>query len=136
VVLPEDVVVADKFATGVQYRTVPINSIPSEWYVMDIGSRTVKSFSDRLKKCKTAFWNGTMGVFEYKEFKAGTEGIAKQLASLKATTITGGGSTAEAIMELGLEKKMSHVSTGGGAALEFLEGKTLPGVAALLDKKK
>jgi phosphoglycerate kinase len=77
-----------------------------------------------------------MGVFEYKEFKQGTEAIARQLAGLKATTITGGGSTAEAVMELGLEKKMSHVSTGGGAALEFLEGKTLPGVAALLDKKK
>ena len=136
VVLPGDVVVADKFATGAQYKTVPINSIPSDWYVMDIGPQTVRSFSDKLKKCKTAFWNGTMGVFEYKEFKAGTEGIAKQLAGLKATTITGGGSTAEAVMELGLEKKMSHVSTGGGAALEFLEGKTLPGVAALLDKKK
>lgn len=136
VVLPEDVVVADKFATGAAVKTVPIGSIPSDWYVMDIGPQTIKSFSDRLKKCKTAFWNGTMGVFEYKEFKAGTEGIARQLASLKATTITGGGSTAEAVMDLGLEKKMSHVSTGGGAALEFLEGKTLPGVAALLDKKK
>jgi len=136
VVLPEDVVVADKFATGAQYKTVPISGIPSDWYVMDIGPQTVKNFSERLKKCKTVFWNGTMGVFEYKEFKAGTEGIAKQLASLKATTITGGGSTAEAVMALGLEKKMSHVSTGGGAALEFLEGKTLPGVAALLDKKK
>jgi len=136
VVLPGDVVVADKFATGAAVKTVPIGSIPPDWYVMDIGPNTVKSFSDRLKKCKTAFWNGTMGVFEYKEFKAGTEGIARQLAGLKATTITGGGSTAEAVMDLGLEKKMSHVSTGGGAALEFLEGKTLPGVAALLDKKK
>ena len=136
VVLPEDVVAADKFATGAAVKTVPIGSIPPDWYVMDIGPSTIKSFSDRLKSCRTAFWNGTMGVFEYKEFKAGTEGIAKQLAGLKATTITGGGSTAEAVMELGLEKKMSHVSTGGGAALEFLEGKTLPGVAALLDKKK
>jgi phosphoglycerate kinase len=135
VVLPGDVVVADKFATGAAVKTVPIGSIPPDWYVMDIGPNTVKSFSDRLKKCKTAFWNGTMGVFEYKEFKAGTEGIARQLAGLKATTITGGGSTAEAVMDLGLEKKMSHVSTGGGAALEFLEGKTLPGVAALRDKK-
>ena len=136
VVLPEDVVVADKFATGASYKTVPISGIPSDWYVMDIGPQTIKSFSDRIRKCKTAFWNGTMGVFEYKEFKQGTEAIAKQLASIKATTITGGGSTAEAVIELGLDKKMSHVSTGGGAALEFLEGKTLPGVAALLDKKK
>jgi phosphoglycerate kinase len=135
VVLPIDVVVADKFATGAQYKTVPVNSIPSDWYVMDIGPQTIKSFSERLKKCKTVFWNGTMGVFEYREFKQGTEAIAKQLAGLKATTITGGGSTAEAVIELGLEKKMSHLSTGGGAALEFLEGKTLPGVAALLDKK-
>ena len=135
VVLPDDVVVADKFATGASFKTVPIGSIPSDWYVMDIGPQTTKGFSDRLKKCKTAFWNGTMGVFEYKEFKQGTETIARQLAGLNATTITGGGSTAEAVMELGLEKKMSHVSTGGGAALEFLEGKTLPGVAALLDKK-
>ena len=135
VVLPDDVVVADKFATGASFKTVPIGSIPADWYVMDIGPQTVKGFSDRLKKCKTAFWNGTMGVFEYKEFKQGTETIARQLAGLNATTITGGGSTAEAVMELGLEKKMSHVSTGGGAALEFLEGKTLPGVAALLDKK-
>jgi phosphoglycerate kinase len=135
VVLPTDVVVADKFATGAQYKTVPVNSIPSDWYVMDIGPQTIKSFSERLKKCKTVFWNGTMGVFEYREFKQGTEAIAKQLAGLKATTITGGGSTAEAVIELGLEKKMSHLSTGGGAALEFLEGKTLPGVAALLDKK-
>ena len=135
VVLPDDVVVADKFATGASFKTVPIGSIPSDWYVMDIGPQTIKGFSDRLKKCKTAFWNGTMGVFEYKEFKQGTETIARQLAGLNATTITGGGSTAEAVMELGLEKKMSHVSTGGGAALEFLEGKNLPGVAALLDKK-
>jgi phosphoglycerate kinase len=133
-VLPEDVIVADKFATGASVRTVPVSQIPSDWYVMDIGPQTIKNFIDKLKKCRTVVWNGTMGVFEHKEFKQGTEAIGKQLASLKATTITGGGSTAEAVMELGLEKKMSHVSTGGGAALEFLEGKTLPGVAALLNK--
>jgi phosphoglycerate kinase len=136
VVLPEDVVVADKIATGASVKTVPIDSIPPDWYVTDIGPGTIKSFSDKLQKCKTAFWNGPMGVFEYPEFRAGTEGIAKQLASLKAITIIGGGSTAEAVVELGLENKMSLVSTGGGASLEFLEGKTLPGVAALLDKKK
>jgi phosphoglycerate kinase len=133
-VLPEDVVVADKFATSTPVKAVPVSQIPSDWYVMDIGPRTIKNFTDKLKKCKTVVWNGTMGVFEYKEFRQGTKAIAKQMAELKATTITGGGSTAEAVMELGLEKKMSHVSTGGGAALEFLEGKTLPGVAALLDK--
>ncbi len=133
-VLPEDVVVADKFATGASVKAVPVSQIPSDWYVMDIGPQTIKNFTDKLKKCKTVVWNGTMGVFEYKEFRQGTEAIARQMAELQATTITGGGSTAEAVMELGLEKKMSHVSTGGGAALEFLEGKTLPGVAALLDK--
>jgi phosphoglycerate kinase len=133
-VLPEDVVAADKFATGASVKTVPVSQIPPDWYVMDIGTQTIKNFTDKLKKCKTVVWNGTMGVFEYKEFRQGTEAIARQMARLKATTITGGGSTAEAVMELGLEKKMSHVSTGGGAALEFLEGKTLPGVAALLDK--
>ncbi|MBM3155731.1 MAG: phosphoglycerate kinase [Chloroflexi bacterium] len=133
-ILPNDVVVADKFATGASVKAVPVSQIPADWYVMDIGPQTVKNFTDKLKKCKTVVWNGTMGVFEYKEFRRGTEAIAKQMAELKAITITGGGSTAEAVMELGLEKKMSHVSTGGGAALEFLEGKTLPGVAALLDK--
>jgi phosphoglycerate kinase len=135
IVLPEDVVVAEKFASGVSINTVSVAKIPSSWYVMDIGPQTANSFSAKLRKCKTVLWNGTMGVFEYKEFRQGTEAIARQMANLKATTITGGGSTAEAVMELGLADKMSHVSTGGGAALEFLEGKTLPGVAALLDKK-
>ncbi len=133
-VLPEDVVIADRFATGASVKTVPVSQIPSDWYIMDIGPKTIKTFRDILKQCKIVVWNGTMGVFEYKEFRQGTEAIARQMANLKTTTIIGGGSTAEAVMELGLEKKMSHVSTGGGAALEFLEGKTLPGVAALLDR--
>ena len=133
-VLPSDVVVADSFASGVPFKTVGVSEIPATSYVMDIGPRTVEGFTARLKTCKTAMWNGPMGVFEFAEFRHGTEAIAKQLAALKATTIIGGGSTAEAVVVLGLTDRMTHVSTGGGASLEFLEGKTLPGVAALRDK--
>jgi len=132
--LPGDVVVAESFASGVPFKIVSVSHIPESCYVMDIGPQTIESFSAELRKCKTVIWNGPMGVFEFAEFRRGTEAIAKQLAELEATTILGGGSTAEAVDELGLADKMSHVSTGGGAALEFLEGKTLPGVAALQDK--
>lgn len=132
--LPSDVVVAESFASGVPFKIVSVSDIPESSYVMDIGPQTIESFSAELRKCKTVFWNGPMGVFEFAEFRRGTEAIARQLAELEATTILGGGSTAEAVDELGLADKMSHVSTGGGAALEFLEGKTLPGVAVLQDK--
>jgi phosphoglycerate kinase len=133
--LPGDVVVAESFASGVPFKITSVSDIPESSYVMDIGPQTIESFSAELRKCKTVIWNGPMGVFEFAEFRRGTEAIAKQLAQLEATTILGGGSTAEAVDELGLADKMSHVSTGGGAALEFLEGKTLPGVAVLQDKK-
>jgi phosphoglycerate kinase len=133
--LPDDVVVAESFASGVPFKTVSVSDIPESSYVMDIGPQTIESFSAQLRKCKTVIWNGPMGVFEFAEFRRGTEAIARQLAELEATTILGGGSTAEAVEELGLADKMSHVSTGGGAALEFLEGKTLPGVAVLQDKQ-
>lgn len=132
--LPEDVAVAEVFGGGGPSKVVPSSEIPDGSYVMDIGPRTIESFTGELRKSKTVIWNGPMGVFEYLEFRRGTEAIARQLAELEATTILGGGSTAEAVEELGLADRMSHVSTGGGAALEFLEGKTLPGVAALLDK--
>jgi phosphoglycerate kinase len=132
--LPGDVVVADTFAAGVPFKIVAISEIPESSYIMDIGPQTIDRFANDLHKCRTIVWNGPMGVFEYPEFRQGTEAIARLLAQLKATTIIGGGSTAEAVDELGLSDKMSHVSTGGGASLEFLEGKTLPGVAALLDK--
>ncbi len=133
--LPGDVVVAESFASGVPFKITSVSDIPEGSYVMDIGPQTIESFSAQLRKCKTVIWNGPMGVFEFAEFRRGTEAIAKQLAQLEATTILGGGSTAEAVGELGLADKMSHVSTSGGAALEFLEGKTLPGVAVLQDKK-
>ncbi|UCC59632.1 MAG: phosphoglycerate kinase [Dehalococcoidia bacterium] len=133
--LPVDVVVADSFAGDVPFKVVNIGEIPDSSYVMDIGPYTIKAFTDELKKCKTVVWNGPMGVFEYPAFRDGTKAIAQQLAQLDATTILGGGSTAEAIDEFGLTDRMSHVSTGGGASLEFLEGKTLPGVAVLQDKE-
>lgn len=132
--LPVDVVVAESFSGGVPHMDVPVSGIPDGSYVMDIGPQTIDMFTAELRKCKTVVWNGPMGVFEYAEFRRGTEAVARQLAQLDATTILGGGSTVEAAEELGLTNRMSHVSTGGGAALEFLEGKTLPGVAVLQDR--
>jgi phosphoglycerate kinase len=132
--LPVDVVVAENFACNAPGKVVSIEEIPAHWYVMDIGPQTIERFAAELRGCQTIIWNGPMGVFEFSEFRKGTEMIAKLLAELNATTIIGGGSTAEAVIGLGLAEKMTHVSTGGGAALRFLEGKTLPGVAALMDK--
>jgi phosphoglycerate kinase len=132
--LPVDIVVADRFAADAKSKTVPVDKVPVDWLIMDIGHKTIDLFESELKKCKTVIWNGPMGVFEYAKFSRGTASIAKTLAGLKATTIIGGGSTAEAVEEMGLAEKMTHVSTGGGASLEFMEGKTLPGVAALQDK--
>jgi phosphoglycerate kinase len=111
-----------------------VNEIPPQWCIVDIGPQTVALYAGELKKAKTVVWNGPMGVMEIPKFSQGTDAIIKTLASLKATTIIGGGSTAEAVEKAGLVDKMTHVSTGGGASLEFLEGKTLPGVAVLQDK--
>ncbi|MFA5054829.1 MAG: phosphoglycerate kinase [Dehalococcoidia bacterium] len=132
--LPVDLVVADKFAADAKSKTVAVDNVPGDWLIMDIGHKTIDVYENELKKCKTVIWNGPMGVFEYPKFSRGTASIAKTLAGLQATTIIGGGSTAEAVEEMGLAEKMTHVSTGGGASLEFLEGKILPGVAALQDK--
>jgi phosphoglycerate kinase len=133
--LPSDVVVADRYAPNARTKTVPITGVPSGWYVMDIGPQTVELFAAKLRKCKTIIWNGPVGVFEFPKFSKGTEAIANLLAGLDATTIIGGGSTAEVVEEMGLVDKITHVSTGGGASLKFLEGKTLPGVAVLQDKE-
>ncbi len=133
--LPADVVVADRFASDARSKVVSITDVPSGWYVMDIGPRTIELFEAKLRKCKTIIWNGPVGVFEFHKFAKGTEALAYLLAGLDATTIIGGGSTAEAVQELGLVDRMTHVSTGGGASLKILEGKTLPGVAVLLDKE-
>ncbi|OGO03452.1 MAG: phosphoglycerate kinase [Chloroflexi bacterium RBG_13_54_8] len=133
--LPSDVVVANKFDAEAKSKTVPITGVPSGWYVMDVGPRTIDLFASKLRKSKTVIWNGPVGVFEFPQFRKGTYAMAEVIAGLDATTIIGGGSTAEVVEEMGLVNKMTHVSTGGGASLKLLEGKPLPGIEALLDKK-
>ena len=133
-VLPQDFLVAEKLESGAITKAVPMNQVPEGWIIADIGHKTVEVFSRVLDKCKTVFWNGPLGVFEIVEFAEGTRSLAKVLANLKATTIIGGGSTAEAVEEMGLTDKMSYVSTGGGASLELLQGRVLAGVAVLQDK--
>jgi phosphoglycerate kinase len=132
--LPQDVVVTDKLEAGSKSRTVLISEIPDGWIAADIGPKTIEEFSEELRECKTVVWNGPLGVFEIPQFAEGTRQLAQIIADLKTTTIIGGGSTAEAVAEMGLAGKMYHVSTGGGASLDFLAGKTLPGVAVLQDK--
>ncbi|MEM7579952.1 MAG: phosphoglycerate kinase [Mastigocoleus sp.] len=132
--LPTDVVVADNFAPDANSQTVSIDSIPDGWMGLDIGPDSVKTFQAALADCKSVIWNGPMGVFEFDKFAAGTEAIAHTLADLSkngATTIIGGGDSVAAVEKVGLADQMSHISTGGGASLELLEGKTLPGIAAL-----
>lgn len=132
--LPTDGVVAEKFEAASPSQTVPVSKVPRDWQMLDIGPETVKQFSEEIRKSHTVVWNGPVGVFEFPAFAKGTQAIASLLATLNATTIIGGGDTAAAVEQQGLAGRMTHVSTGGGASLEFLEGKTLPGVAALLDK--
>jgi phosphoglycerate kinase len=133
-VLPVDVVVASEFKADAESKIVPVDEVPADWMIVDIGPATVAHFANRLAAAKTVVWNGPMGVFEFPRFAEGTFAIARTLANLEdATTIIGGGDSAAAVEESGLAEKMSHISTGGGASLEFLEGKTLPGVAALDD---
>jgi len=133
-VLPVDAVVADKFEPEADSKVVPVDQIPAGWRVMDIGPKTIELFSAALKGAKLIVWNGPMGVFEMPKFAAGTFAIARLLADSKAVTVIGGGDSASAVKKAGVAKQMTHVSTGGGASLEFLEGQVLPGVAALLDK--
>lgn len=132
--LPTDVVVADKFAPDAESQTVSIENIPDGWLGLDIGPDSVKVFQEALADCKTVIWNGPMGVFEFDKFAVGTEAIAHTLAELTpkgTTTIIGGGDSVAAVEKVGLADQMSHISTGGGASLELLEGKVLPGIAAL-----
>jgi phosphoglycerate kinase len=133
-VLPQDFLVAEKLQSGATTRIVPMDKIPGGWTIADVGPKTIDQFSRVLDKCRTVFWNGPLGVFEVDEFGGGTRSLIRMLANLKATTVIGGGSTAEAVEEIGLTNKMSYVSTGGGASLELLQGKVLPGVAVLQDK--
>jgi phosphoglycerate kinase len=134
--LPTDVVVADNFAADANSQTVSIDAIPDGWMGLDIGPDSIKVFQDALSDCKTVIWNGPMGVFEFDKFAAGTEAIAHTLAGLTkkdATTIIGGGDSVAAVEKVGVADQMSHISTGGGASLELLEGKELPGITALDD---
>ena len=133
--LPTDVVISDAFDPDPgSVKTVPVDKVPDGWFIMDIGDSTARRFSQALGECKTVIWNGPMGVFEMPRFQQGTRTVAEAVANLSdAVTVVGGGSTADAVEKLGLSNKMTHVSTGGGASLEFLEGKELPGIAALPD---
>eukprot|EP00850_Spirogloea_muscicola_P018811 SM000176S03142 [mRNA] locus=s176:217009:219351:+ [translate_table: standard] len=134
--LPTDVVVADAFSADANTQTVAAEAIPEGWMGLDIGPDSIKTFNEALDTCKTVIWNGPMGVFEFEKFAAGTESVAKKLADLSGsgvTTIIGGGDSVAAVEKVGVADKMSHISTGGGASLELLEGKVLPGVAALDD---
>lgn len=133
--LPEDVMVAEELKAKAPAQVIPVTKIARSQYIVDIGPQTIELFSNALKKCRTILWNGPMGIYEIDEFALGTKAIARLLAELPVTTIVGGGSTAEVVEEMGLTDKMTHVSTGGGATLKFLEGKVLPGVAVLLDKE-
>ena len=133
--LPTDVVIADKFDPEANTQTVSIEAIPDGWMGLDIGPKSAKVFQDALADCKTVIWNGPMGVFEMEKFAKGTEAIAHTLADKQdSITIIGGGDSVAAVEKLGLGEKMSHISTGGGASLELLEGKKLPGIVALDDQ--
>jgi len=133
-VLPVDVVVADRFDAEAQSKIVSVEKVPAEWRILDIGPATVERFAQELYTAKTVVWNGTVGVAEFPRFAAGTQAIIEMLAESQAITIVGGGETAAAVQQAGLAEKMTHVSTGGGASLELLEGKVLPGVAALTER--
>ncbi len=134
IVLPMDAVIADRFAADAQNKIVPVGQVPADWRVLDVGPQTIAAFSEILGGAKTVVWNGPLGVCEFPAFAQGTVEIAKRLAQSGATTIIGGGDSAAAVEQAGVAGKLTHISTGGGASLEFLEGRVLPGVAALQDK--
>lgn len=133
-VLPKDIIVAKEFKNDTEFKTVDIDKIPDDMMGLDIGEKSIEEFSNIIKDAKTVIWNGPVGVFEMENFKKGTFSIAEALAKSDATTIIGGGDSAAAVEAAGLADKMTHISTGGGASLELLEGKELPGIAAISDK--
>ena len=133
--LPVDVVVADEISPTAEGKIVAIENIASDKKIVDIGPRTARTFVETLQKCKTVFWNGPMGIYEIPQFAEGTKTLANALANLNATTVLGGGSTADIVTDMGLADKMTFVSTGGGASLEFISGKALPGIEALPDRE-
>lgn len=132
--LPVDTVVATEFSAEAEHKTVAADEIPAGWQGLDIGPKTVELFRKTILEAKTVIWNGPMGVFEFPAFAVGTKAIAQACAECDGTTIVGGGDSASAVKKLGFADKITHISTGGGASLEFLEGKVLPGVAVLNDK--
>ena len=132
--LPVDTVIADAFSNDANRKVVEANAIPDGWMGLDIGPKTAELYAEAVKEAKTVVWNGPMGAFEMPNFADGTKKMAKALADTDAVTIIGGGDSAAAVNQLGYGDKMTHISTGGGASLEFLEGKELPGVAAANDK--
>ena len=133
-VLPSDAVVANRFDKDAKSEVVEVFQVQPGWRILDIGPKTVELFKSYFKDAQTIVWNGPLGVFEFPRFAAGTMAIARALAATQATTIIGGGESVAAVEQAGVAERITHISTGGGASLEFLEGKTLPGVAALLDK--
>ncbi|MEP7135825.1 MAG: phosphoglycerate kinase [Chloroflexota bacterium] len=133
-VLPVDAIIADKFDAEANTQTVDVDKIPAGWRMLDVGPKTISLYKSTLDGAKLIVWNGPVGVFEMPKFAEGTFALARMLAESKAITVIGGGDSASAVKKAGVAKQMTHVSTGGGASLEFLEGKELPGVAALLDK--
>lgn len=134
IVLPVDVVAAEEFSNESEHGVYSVSEIPDDMMGMDIGPKSEQLYCSELEKCKTVVWNGPMGVFEMPTFASGTRAVAECLASIDATTIMGGGDSAAAVTSFGVANKMTHISTGGGASLEFLEGKELPGIACLSDK--
>ena len=132
--LPADTVIADRFDAGADSRVVKNGQIPDGWQGLDIGPETVKLYCEAVQDAGTVIWNGPMGVFEFEKFAVGTKAVAEALSRTSAITIIGGGDSAAAVQQLGYADKMTHISTGGGASLEFMEGKELPGVACLLDR--
>ncbi|MDZ4277997.1 MAG: phosphoglycerate kinase, partial [Dehalococcoidia bacterium] len=132
-VLPRDVVVGDRFDAGAQAKTVAAHDVPDGWRIMDVGPQSIEAYKQALGGCRTVVWNGTLGVAEFPRFARGSEALARYLAELDAVTVVGGGETAALVRAIGVADKFDHVSTGGGAFLEFLEGRELPGVAALGD---
>ena len=134
IILPLDVVVADDFSKDANTKIVDIDSIPADWEALDIGPKTTELFADKIRQAKTVVWNGPMGVFELEPFSKGTYGVAKALTESTGVTIVGGGDSALAVEVAGYKDEITHVSTGGGASLEFLEGKKLPGIEAIEDK--
>ncbi|MDQ3974180.1 MAG: phosphoglycerate kinase, partial [Actinomycetota bacterium] len=134
--LPVDVVVAEDFEADADHRTVSADEMPEGWLGLDVGPATVRRYADALDGAQTVLWNGPMGVFEWEPFAAGTEGVARAVAECNGYTVIGGGDSAAAVRELGLAEQVDHVSTGGGASLQFLEGSELPGIAALRRKAR